>query len=92
MKRIVLMLVTVLMLGLGARAQRLPVNAVPESYDLKFEPDLAGAAFSGDETIHVRLLKPSSSITLNSAEISFTEATITGGLYANLHCRDRREE
>src|SRR5712692_11792383 len=36
-------------------------------------------AFSGDETIHVRLQKPASSITFNSAEIAFTETTITAG-------------
>jgi aminopeptidase N/puromycin-sensitive aminopeptidase len=79
MKRMVVMFVAILMFGLGAMAQRLPVNVVPESYDLKFEPDLAGAAFSGDETLHVRLLKPSTSITLNSAEIAFKEVTITAG-------------
>ncbi len=60
-------------------AQRLPGNVVPESYDLRFAPDLASATFAGEETIHVRLLKPSSSIVLNSAEIAFQEATITAG-------------
>jgi aminopeptidase N/puromycin-sensitive aminopeptidase len=60
-------------------AQRLPGSVIPESYDLRFAPDLASATFAGDETIHVRLLKPSSSIVLNSAEIAFQEATITTG-------------
>src|SRR5579864_5722668 len=79
MKRFLAVTVLSLVLGMGASAQRLPQNVVPESYDLTFTPDLAAAAFSGDETIHVRLQKPASSITLNSAEIAFTETTITAG-------------
>ena len=79
MKRFFAVTVLSLVFSMGASAQRLPQNVVPESYDLTFTPDLAAAAFSGDETIHVRLQKPASSITLNSAEIAFTETTITAG-------------
>src|SRR5260370_3611643 len=68
-----------LVVSMGASAQRFTENVVPESYDLTFTPDLAAAAFSGDETIRVRLQKPASSITLNSAEIAFMETTITAG-------------
>src|SRR5580704_3019052 len=68
-----------LMLCHGASAQRLPQNVSPQSYDLTFEPELANATFSGDETIHIRLEKPASSIVLNSAEIEFKEAIITAG-------------
>jgi hypothetical protein len=63
----------------AAHAQRLPENVLPESYDLRFEPDLGKAAFSGEETIHVRLRSASSSIVLNAAEIAFTETTISSG-------------
>jgi aminopeptidase N/puromycin-sensitive aminopeptidase len=59
-----------------ARAQRLPDNVVPESYDLAFAPDLAKATFSGEESIHVTLRKPASSIVLNSAEIEFQGVSI----------------
>jgi aminopeptidase N/puromycin-sensitive aminopeptidase len=79
MKRTIVVVVCSLAFSLGSSAQRLPDNVVPESYDLKFEPNLASATFSGDETIHVRLQKPSSSIVLNSAEIKFEEVTITSG-------------
>ncbi len=79
MKRTVLLVIFALALGLGTSAQRLPENVTPESYDLKFEPKLSNATFSGDVTIHVRLLKPASSIVLNSAEIEFQEATIAAG-------------
>jgi len=57
-------------------AQRLPENVVPDSYDLKFEPDLASATFAGDETIHVHLQKAATAIVLNSAEIEFKEVWI----------------
>jgi aminopeptidase N len=79
MKRTVLLAFFAVAFALGTSAQRLPENVSPESYDLKFEPNLSNATFSGDETIHVRLQKPASSITLHSAEIEFKEATIAAG-------------
>src|SRR5580658_5058530 len=63
----------------AASAQRLPQTASPESYDLKFTPDLAKATFAGEETIEVVLHSPSDRITLNSAEIKINSATISGG-------------
>lgn len=79
MKRTVLLVIFALALALGTSAQRLPENVTPESYDLKFEPKLSNATFAGEETIHVQLLKPASSIVLHSAEIEFQEATIAAG-------------
>src|SRR5262245_33870490 len=63
----------------GLEAQRLPSTAIHESYDLTFEPQLATATFKGSETIHVRLPKLTTSITLNSAEIEFQEVKIIAG-------------
>ena len=60
-----------------AAAQRLPETARPENYKLKFTPDLDAAKFEGDETITVRVLKQTSEITLNAADIDFHEVTIT---------------
>ena len=60
-----------------ALGQRLPETVVPERYDLTLEPNLAKATFSGDETIHVRLLKPASAISINAAELEFQQASIT---------------
>jgi aminopeptidase N/puromycin-sensitive aminopeptidase len=77
MKRVILIAILSTALGLSASAQRLPESVIPESYDLKFEPNLAKATFSGEETIHVKLLKPAASITLNSAEIEFVETKVT---------------
>ena len=60
-----------------ASAQRLPEVARPENYKLTFTPDLESAKFEGDETISVRLLKQTSEITLNAADIDFHDVTIT---------------
>jgi aminopeptidase N len=76
MKRLIALAVCSLWASSGALAQRLPDNVVPDSYDLKFEPDLASATFAGDELIHVHLQKATTSIVLNSAEIEFKEAWI----------------
>jgi aminopeptidase N/puromycin-sensitive aminopeptidase len=77
MKRTIVAAVCSLAFSFGSSAQRLPDNVLPESYDLKFEPNLASATFSGDETIRVRLQRPASSFVLNSAEIEFKEVTVT---------------
>jgi aminopeptidase N len=72
-KRVFILL---LILPALAQAQRLPQDAVPEHYDLTFTPDLAQATFAGEETIQVKLLKPSAAITLNAAELQIQEATV----------------
>src|ERR1700733_8771303 len=68
----------VLTLSLAA-AQRLPEIARPDNYKLTFTPDLDKATFEGDETITLHLLKPTSQITLNSADIDFHDVSISTG-------------
>jgi len=60
-------------------AERLPQNAVPDGYKLRFTPNLEQAKFEGDETIQLHLAKSASEIVLNSADIEFHEVTITSG-------------
>jgi hypothetical protein len=79
MKRILALLIFVSAAFSLASAQRLPEVATPENYKVTFKPDLAKATFEGDETISVRVLKPTSEITLNAAEIEFHDVTITSG-------------
>ncbi|HEX8926154.1 MAG TPA: M1 family peptidase, partial [Terriglobales bacterium] len=79
MKRIFVVALAIVSLGALAVAQRLPETVTPSSYDLKLEPNLAQANFTGDETIHVRVLKPTSTIILNAADVQFQEATVTAG-------------
>ena len=79
MKRILASLALVLMTFSAAMAQRLPDVAAPENYKLIFTPDLEKATFEGDETISIRILKPTSQITLNAADIDFHDVSITSG-------------
>jgi aminopeptidase N len=62
-----------------ANAQRLPQTVIPEHYDLKLTPDLKAATFTGVEQIDVDLKQPSTTITLNSAEIEFQSVTVKAG-------------
>src|SRR5580704_19555433 len=79
MKKILAVVIFGLLTLSIATAQRLPETARPENYKLTFTPDLENAKFTGDETIAIRVLKPTSEITLNSAEIDFQDVTITSG-------------
>src|SRR5579872_5873425 len=58
-------------------AQRLPLEATPVHYQLTLTPDFVRNKYTGDEVIRVRILKPTSSITLNALEIEFEQANIT---------------
>ena len=79
MKRILAVLAFVLTTLSLAVAQRLPEVAAPENYKLFFTPDLDKATFEGDETISIRVLKPTSEITLNAVDIDFHQVTIASG-------------
>ncbi len=79
MKRTFLSLVLITLIATVASAQRLPELAVPENYKLNFAPDFEKDNFSGEESIQIRVLKPTSQIVLNSAEIEFQEATVSSG-------------
>jgi aminopeptidase N/puromycin-sensitive aminopeptidase len=79
MKRILAVLIFALATFSLAGAQRLPEVARPENYKLTFSPDLEKATFEGEETISIRVLKPTSEITLNAADIDFHEVTIASG-------------
>ena len=68
-----------LWLAAPALAQRLPGTVVPDHYTLWFAPDLLANSFRGREAIRVRLTVSSSAITLNSAEITFSDVRITAG-------------
>src|SRR5215469_6563297 len=79
MKRTLAVLASAVLAISMAAAQRLPKIARPENYKLTFTPDLEKATFAGDETISIRVLKPTSEITMNSADIEFHEVSITSG-------------
>src|SRR5882724_272425 len=58
-------------------AQRLPELARPVNYKLTFAPDFEKNIFTGQETISIQVLKPTTEIVLNAAEIDFLSASIT---------------
>ena len=76
MKRVILLCSFLWLLPFAA-AQQLPKLAVPENYKISFAPDFQNDNFAGEETIQVRVLKTTSEIVLNSAEIKFQEAKLT---------------
>jgi len=77
MKRILFAVLSFSALVSGAAAQRLPELAVPDTYQLKIEPNFSRDDFTGEEAIQIRVLRPTSQIVMNSADIEFREATIT---------------
>jgi hypothetical protein len=79
MKLLNLVLLTIALVCVSAEAQRLPDVAVPDNYRLTFAPDFDKDNFSGDETIQIRVLKPSSSLVVNALDIDFREVTIASG-------------
>ena len=64
-------------LSIASQAQRLPVNTVPESYHITLAPNFDKDNFSGEETIQIRVLKPTSSIVLNALDIQFHDVSVT---------------
>ena len=60
-----------------AHAQRLPGGTTPIHYDITVAPDLAAATFGGQVRIRVQLAKPSATIVLHAAEITFRNVRIT---------------
>jgi aminopeptidase N len=79
MKKVFLLVTALLLLAGAAAAQRLPGTAIPSHYTITLTPDLKNATFTGDETIEVSIRKPISEIVLNSADIDFSDVTITTG-------------
>ena len=73
MNRILAVIAFVVLTLSMATAQRLPETARPDNYKLTFTPNLEKANFEGEETISIRVLKPTSEITLNAVDIDFHE-------------------
>jgi len=79
MKRSLLVSTVALLSCCAAFAQRLPGGAFPSHYALTFTVHFDNNSFDGDETIDLRLDKPSNSITLNAVEIAFHKVTVACG-------------
>jgi len=55
---------------------RLPTTVVPKRYDLRLEPDLTAATFSGEAVITVDVETTLTEITLNAAELLIQSASV----------------
>ncbi|ODV58291.1 M1 family metallopeptidase [Ascoidea rubescens DSM 1968] len=55
----------------------LPANIKPIRYDLTLEPDFETFKFNGSLNLHLFVIEPSNSITLNSLEIDILSATLS---------------
>jgi puromycin-sensitive aminopeptidase len=58
---------------------RLPRTVVPSRYDLRLEPDLARAAFTGEAAITVTVHEPASQVYLNASELAISSAVFASG-------------
>jgi puromycin-sensitive aminopeptidase len=58
---------------------RLPRGVVPSLYELCLIPDLESATFTGTETVHIRVVEPLDTITLNAIELRIDSATFEAG-------------
>lgn len=79
MAKSAILLALVLTLAGSAPAQRLPHQVVPIQYQLTLAPNFVHDNYTGDETIQVRVLQSTSSITLNALEIQFQKTTVVSG-------------
>jgi aminopeptidase N/puromycin-sensitive aminopeptidase len=79
MKRTLLVFAVGLLACCTAFAQRLPGGASPDHYSLAVTIHFSDNTFDGDETIDLKLAKPTRTITLNAVEIDFHDVTVTAG-------------
>jgi aminopeptidase N len=77
MRKTLAFVALILAFGPAAHAQRLPELATPENYRLTIDLNLDKENFTGDETITIRIPKPTTKIVLNAAEITFAEVGAT---------------
>src|SRR3546814_4583966 len=62
---------------LGNVPTQLPVKERPRNDSISITPDADKLSFRGKIGIEMELLKPSTSVTLNAADLSFASASIT---------------
>ncbi|MBM4440919.1 MAG: M1 family metallopeptidase [Candidatus Rokubacteria bacterium] len=55
---------------------RLPRTVAPSRYDIRLEPDLTSATFTGTETVAVTVTEPVTEVLLNAVELTITAARI----------------
>ncbi len=59
-------------------ANRLPANVTPVAYDIAVDPDAAKLTFSGSETVTIDVATPTTTITVNAADLAIASARLDG--------------
>lgn len=62
----------------AATPGKLPKDVIPLLYDAHLVPDLAADRFSGTQTVEIEVLRPTSRIVLNAANLAIERATLSG--------------
>ena len=60
----------------SSSSSRLPDGVRPQHYVVTLEPDLTAFTFAGSEQVEVTIAEPTSSITLNAAELTISSASV----------------
>jgi len=70
------------------------VQVIPVHYELTFEPIFSNFTFEGKETINVKITKPTSTIILNSSELTIKKCTVesAGKSYVGQTTLDEKNE
>jgi puromycin-sensitive aminopeptidase len=57
---------------------RLPRHVIPTRYELRLEPDLARAAFTGQAVVILTITQPTTTIVMNAVDLAIGQADIAG--------------
>ncbi len=57
---------------------RLPRHVIPTRYELRLEPDLSTATFTGQETVTLTITHPTTTVVFNAVDLRITKAEIAG--------------
>ncbi len=63
----------------GPSEHRLPRDVVPRRYELRMEPDLEAATFTGQEDVAVEVVTTTDRVVLNVADLDVDEAWVVAG-------------
>ena len=63
----------------GSTEHRLPRDVVPRRYELRMEPDLEAATFTGREDVAVEVVRPTDRVVVNVADLEVDEAWVEAG-------------
>jgi aminopeptidase N len=82
--RVSLLCALALSTAVNAQTGRLPKNAVPLAYDITVTPDATKLMFTGEGTITIDVVTPTTVLTLNAADLTIGSAVLDGTVTARI--------